>query len=108
MIRLRRSDFSIWDYHKRATWRSIKHAMLDPDEPEVLAWAMKRASSRAVYVLVHKAKFLSCMIAIGYIAKEAESYYPWHARVTLDRIKRVMTKDETEFMRDIARTSPSS
>lgn len=107
MLRLRRSDFLIWDYYKRGRWKRIKRAIKAGDE-ETIAWAMKRANGRGLHVIAYRSPWLAWMIAIGIVAIEAERPMGHHARLTIRRLKRVIKPEDKKWLETIAASYSSA
>lgn len=108
-MRLRRSDFHIWDYHKRRTWRAIRRAVheaktkgaaLSDVSLMMLAWAMKRANGRAMYYLVHHLPWLVVQCCGGILAEDR----PFNGRpnYALILFRTVHSPEEQLFMRMFA------
>lgn len=108
-MRLRRSDFALWDYPKRATWRCIKfalrcrgpHGELKESDSDTLAWALKRANDRATWVIGQRATFLSWLVAVGTVATEAEAFMGHQARAAVERIRRTTEPEKAVWLQSI-------
>ena len=106
-MRLRRSDFAVWDYPKRRTWREIKFALrrrrgeVRESDDNTLAWALKRANGRGVFLVRKHATFLAWMVAVGEVAIESDKTMGHQARDAIRRIMATTTREETAWMQSI-------
>lgn len=116
MIRLRRSDFILWEYPKRRMWRELHIALQHPrnhllspesklQDPMYIYWWMKRArNARGIYALGERCPFLAWFMMTGFLQEMIETNR-WEgpkAQWVLRKIKKT-TSSEKRKMIDLFR-----
>ena len=86
-MRLRRSDFGLWDYSKRRMWARLPADLQDGYR---LAWWLQRAQkARAVRELLDLAPWIEGQVAIGVLMAAAQGRHGHVARSALRLIAAV-------------------
>lgn len=89
-MRLRRSDFALWDVPRRMTWRTRMSNRLSDDW---FTWSIKRAKdSRGVYAILDRTPVLTLVCGIAMLCHEAQFHHGRDARIALRRSKRIITR----------------
>lgn len=90
-MRLRRSDFALWDVAKRRTWRRLRRQAAQEDV--VWVWMLKRAKeTRGVYAIVCRTPVLTLLCGVALLCHEAQAAQGHTARLTLRRVKRIVKR----------------
>lgn len=97
-MRLRRSDFLIYDYPKRKAWIRICRGLRKSNSHEapmshgLLVWAMMRANSRGLHALYRQSPFFTVIEAIGLLCHMVKrgGVGGAKAKTTIQALKSVM------------------
>ena len=108
-MKLRRSDFALWDYPTQARWRALQHLLWcangwdqrDNFERE-LAWWLMRGNTRGLYALHQRVPWLAWLCALGVLRVRGKAPLAYSARGALRRCLLVMDAEEHTSLRRIA------
>ena len=110
MVRLRRSDFALWDYPKQARWHALQHLLWcanvweqRDDFERDLAWWLQRGNTRGLHALRQRVSWVAWLCALGVLREQARAPMAHSTRVALQRCLAVMDNEEHACLRMVAR-----
>lgn len=105
--RFRRCDIMIWEYPRRRAYQFASTALAAPKlapwreaDPAAFAWAAKRATARAIYVLLNRSTLVGILGGVKMLRSEARFRMGHSAREAL-RIMDVILKRSDPVLRHL-------
>ena len=109
-MRLRRSDFALWDYQKQARWHALQHLLWCAnvweqrvDFERELAWWLQRGNTRGLRALRQRVPWVAWLCALGVLSTQAQHPMAYAQRGALRRCLVVIDADEHACLRMVAR-----